>query len=756
MKKKLLLSLVLLAFVLSAAPALADGIIIIIDPPYPYPYPYPWPWPYPPYWRHKPPETVHYIDIKYHHVKVEIDGQVATTYVDEVFANPYTVDVEGTYVFPLPEGAAVDEFSLKVDGVPVDGEMLSADEAAGVYRELVRENRDPAILEYVGREAFRCRIYPIPAEGEKRIEISYTEVLPFDGGTVKYEYPLDTERFSVKPLEDVDVTVNVRADGGVKTVYSPSHDVDVETSDDGAGARVSYHAEDLWPDRDLVLYYVLSDADVAANLITHKPAGEDGYFLMLVSPPAAADETETAKEITFVMDTSGSMAGESVEQVKDALVYCLGRLRERDRFNLITFSETVRRFRETTVPATKANVKEALEFARGIEAAGGTNINDALLAAINPTLDAARTSMVVFLTDGKPTVGEKDTLDIIANVTTANETGRTRLFVFGAGYKVNTDLLDGLSRENGGLTRYVEPGEDIELAVTRFYEKIANPVLSDIAIDWGGADVYDVYPPDVPDVFAGTQLIVMGRYEDAAPSAITLSGERRGKAVTYGFAGADVVRSDEDNPFVPPLWAARKIGYLLEEIRLGGEEDELVDAVIALSKKYGIVTPYTSYLVEDTAPKTAGVTYPRTWGGAPGSTAEDRAGWLGLGGSAGFAARDGGSVPAPGWSRVQTENELSVKESRIIGGMKEVTTAVRGAGDGQLRYVGERAFAVENGVWVDLSIGEDRGAYKIVELAFGSDEYFELLASEPELAEYLALGERVEVLWDGKIYKITV
>jgi Ca-activated chloride channel family protein len=246
----------------------------------------------------------------------------------------------------------------------------------------------------------------------------------------------------------------------------------------------------------------------------------------------------------------------------------------------------------------------------------------------------------------------------------------------------------------------------------------------------------------------------MGRYEGAAPSAITLAGERRGKAVTYGFAGADVIRSDEDNPFVAPLWAARKIGYLLEEIRLGGEEKELIDAVIALSKKFGIVTPYTSYLVEDTAPKTAGVTYPRTWGGAPDSAAEDRAGWLG--GVATFAARNGGGVPAPGWSRVQTENELSVKESVVIGGMKEVTTAVHGATDGQLRYVGERAFAIENDVWVDLGIGEDRGTYETVEVTFGSDEYFELLTSEPELAEYLALGEQVEVLWNGKLYMITL
>jgi len=754
MKTKLVYAVVLLAFALSAAPAAADGIIIIIDPPYPYPYPYPWPWPWPPWWRHEPPETVHYIDIKYHHVEVDIDGQVATTYVDEVFANPYTVDLEGTYVFPLPEGAAVDKFSLKVDGVPVDGEMLDVDEAAGVYRELVRDNRDPALLEYVGREAFRCRIYPIPAEGEKRVEISYTEVLPYDGGTVKYEYPLDTERFSVKPLEDVNVSINIKADGGVKTVYSPSHELDVETLDDGTGIEARYHAEDTWPDRDLVLYYVLSDADVAANLITHKPDGDDGYFLMLVAPPAAADETETAKEITFVMDTSGSMAGESIEQVKDALAYCLNRLGERDRFNLITFSDTVRRFRDTTVSATKSNVKDALDFARAIEAAGGTNVNDALLAAVSAPADAERTSMVVFLTDGKPTVGEKDTPDIIDNVTGANDAKGTRLFVFAAGYKVNTDLLDGLSRENGGLTRYVEPGEDIELAVTRFYDKVANPVLSDVEINWDAANVYDVYPPGTPDVFAGTQLVIMGRYEGAPPSDVTITGTSGGKRVGYTFVGSKITRSDDDNPFVAPLWAARKIGYLLEEIRLGGEDEELIDTVIAMSKEYGIVTPYTSYLVEDTAPKTAGAAYPRTWGGVPETAAaEDRAGWLG--GAATFAATSDGGMPAPGWNNVRTDAELSVKESRVIGGMKEITTAVHDATYGQLRYVGERAFAVENGVWVDLSIGEDRGAYETVEVTFGSDEYFELLISEPEVAEYLALGERVEFVWNGRIYKIT-
>ncbi|MCP4231025.1 MAG: hypothetical protein GY771_12880, partial [bacterium] len=201
MRKTILFS-VFVIYLLSALPAFGDGIIII-HPPYPYPWPHPWPWPYYP----QPKEAPRSLDIKYHHVEVSIDGQVCTTTVDEVFKNPYTVELEGTYIFPMPEGAVIDQFSLKIDGKEVAGEILDADEAASAYRDLVRKNKDPAILEYIGRKAFRARIYPIPAQGEKRVEISYSEVLPYDAGMVKYEYPLDTERYSAVPLEDVSIDV---------------------------------------------------------------------------------------------------------------------------------------------------------------------------------------------------------------------------------------------------------------------------------------------------------------------------------------------------------------------------------------------------------------------------------------------------------------------------------------------------------------------------------------------------------------------
>ncbi len=463
-------------YLLSTAATFADGIIIIY-PPYPYPWPEPWPYPY----RPIPKEAPRSLDIKYHHVDVSIDGQVCTTTVDEVFKNPYTVELEGTYIFPMPEGAAIDRFSLKIDGEEVVGEMLDADEAASAYRDMVRQNKDPAILEYVGRKAFRARIYPIPANAEKRVEISYTEILPYDSGMIKYHYLLDTERFSPLPLEDVAINVTIAGNKPITTFSSPTHNIATERTD--SGATITYREEGTWPDRDFILYFAISDEEIAANLIVDKPEGEDGFFMLLVTPPEPGDIPATSKEVLFVMDTSGSMGGEKIEQVKDALNYCLNSLNPGDSFNVVTFSDQPVLYSDKTVAANKENVRAAFDFVKDIKASGGTNIDAALASALEVGAGNDKPIYILFLTDGKPTVGPREPAEIIGNYKAASEQAEERLFAFGVGYKVNTDLLDTLSSRNGGLTRYVEPGEDVEVAITNLYDQRAAPVLPTLQIN---------------------------------------------------------------------------------------------------------------------------------------------------------------------------------------------------------------------------------------------------------------------------------
>ena len=717
------------ASLLLAAVAGADGIII------PYPYPFP-PWPKP-----QPPQERYSLDIKYHHVETVIDDQVATTHVDELFKNPYNFDVEGVYIFPLPKGAAVDRFSLKVDGKPVEGTMLEADEAAAEYRKLVNRNKDPALLEYMGRGAVKARIYPIPAKGEKRVEITYSELLPYDGGLTKFVYPLDTERFSREPIEDVGVEVSIKAAGPVESVFSPSHKIQLERKSPTT-AEVKYHVKNVKPAEDLILYYRVGGAEMGASVLAHKEGGEDGFAILIITPPAVTRAAPEPKELIFVLDISGSMAGEKIEQVKEAGKYCLNQLAPADRFNIVPFNEQPTLFRDKAVGASAANVSAALDFVDKLTAGGGTNIDGALAKGLASTsTEPVGPTMVVFLTDGKPTVGERNVADIVANAVAANGNVDGRLFSFGVGYNVKAELLDGLSRKNGGTAQYVEPGEDIELAVTSFYDKISKPILTDVALTWEKVGFYDSYPPSVPDIFAGTQLTVLGRYKgELADGVLTVSGERAGKRESYRYDLGAVAGESRDNKYIPALWATRKIGFLLEQIKLEGEDKELIDAIVKLSKRYGVPTPYTSYLVEETGPA---VKHP-----APGV-------WGGLAGGEDLAAAGAWMNGRGGPTYIGSAAELSVRESKAIGDLKRAAVAPSAYGGAAVRYVEGKSFRLAAGTWRDLAL-DDETNRSVVEVEFGSKEYFDLLQEHPGLAPYFALGEKVEVSFGGVTYRVTL
>ncbi|NLG51944.1 MAG: VWA domain-containing protein, partial [Chloroflexi bacterium] len=560
---------------------LADGIIIPIPPRPPTPTP-----------------PLRSLAIKYHHVTVTIQDQVVTTHVDQVFVNESGHDLEGEYLFPLPADASISRFALWVDGVPVEGRVLDRDEARDIYEDIVRQQRDPALLEYVGHNAFRAHIYPIPAHGERRVELEYEQVLQADQGLLRYTYPLSTEKFSTRPLEEVRVTVDIRSREALKAVYSPSHPIEVDKDDHTA--QVRYSDEQVVPDRDFVLYYTVGAEELGANLLSYQPDGEDGFFLLLLAPPATAETEElVARDVFFVLDTSGSMRGEKLQQAKAAARYVLDNLNPEDRFNIIAFSSSTRHYARGLQPAS--DVRGARQFIQELEAGGGTNIARALEETLAQTSDE-RPQVLVFLTDGLPTEGERDAGKIIARVSEiAGE--NVRLFTFGVGYDVNTMLLDALAQNHHGTGSYVRPEEDIESAVSSFYEKISKPVLADVALDFGRVQVEDVYPYPLPDLFAGGQLVVVGRYRQGGSAILTLSGTVNDERVAYPFPNVRLqteADSSQATDFIPRLWATRKIGYLMSQIQLHGAEDELIDEIIDLSVRYGIVTPYTSFLVDET------------------------------------------------------------------------------------------------------------------------------------------------------------
>ncbi|MBI1917724.1 MAG: VWA domain-containing protein, partial [Planctomycetes bacterium] len=303
----------------------------------------------------------------------------------------------------------------------------------------------------------------------------------------------------------------------------------------------------------------------------------------------------------LVLDTSGSMAGEKMEQARKALKSCLNNLAEKDRFGLINFATVVNKYKDGLTEAGKDQVAQAKKWVDELEATGGTAIYDALEAALEfRPKDESRTFTIVFFTDGLPTVGEGDKTspEAILKNTIAKNTANTRIFTFGVGDDVNATLLDQLAYKTRARPTYVRPAEDIEIKVSGMYTKISHPVLTNLKLaNTGDVQIKEVYPPQLPDLFHGSQLVVLGRYTGKGPAAIKLTGTvgKEKKELVYELTFPE--KTSDGKEFVEHLWARRKVGYLLDQIRATGENKELVSEVVALAKKYGITTPYTSYLV---------------------------------------------------------------------------------------------------------------------------------------------------------------
>lgn len=715
----MLLSVMLL--LIAAVPVRADGIIIP-EPPIPWPTPIPGPH-FP-----RPIPPIPWLTIRYHRVTVTIEDQVATTRVDQVFVNEYDWEAEGTYIFPLPPGATVSRFVMWVDGEPIEAEILPADKARAIYDEIVRSRRDPALLEYVGRDVVQARIFPIPPGGERRIQLEYTQVLLMEGGMVRYVYPLDTERFSARPIQEVSIRLDIRSPAPLRAVYSPTHQDRVYIERDGEyRTTVGYEETNVLPDQNFELVYTVGQEDVGLSLLTYRQPPDDGFFLLLVAPLLETEEVQP-KDVLLVLDVSGSMKGEKLAQAKDALAYVLEHLNPPDRFNVIAFSTGLRTYGRGLQPVFKA--AEAREWVRGLEATGGTDIHRALLEALSQA-DRERPTVLIFLTDGQPTEGVTDIQQILQDVKAAAPEN-VRLFVFGVGDDVNTVLLDALAQQHRGTTRYVRPGERVDEAVSAFYAKVGAPVLTDISLDFGDIVAGEVYPDPLPDLFAGEQLIVVGRYRGTGPARIRLVGKTEGREREFVYEG--VFRSDGGDKFIPRLWAARKIGYLLTQIRLYGERQEWVDAVVDLSVRYGIITPYTSFLVQEDLFTQAGRE----------EAAEQLKGLP--------------MAPAVGSEAVDLAQEQArLREMESLWGLGGAGSEAGGGGMPAevaqvVRYAGDRAFFLRDGVWTDTLFDPERMVP--VQVQFGSDAYFDLLTARPEWGQYLSLGSRVIFVAEGTAYEV--
>jgi len=754
--------------------------IIIYPPPHPIPPPRPIPHPSP------PPSTY---KIKELSMTAKIQEQIAKVQVTQSFVNTGSRQMEVCFIFPLPYDGAIDQLTLMVDGKEFAAKLMNAKEARKLYEDIVRKNQDPALLEWIGSGLFKTSVFPVPPGAERKVTLKYSQLCRKIDGATDFLFPLSTAKYTSHPVETVSFNLAIESENDIKNIYCPTHSVEIKRPDN-KHANISYTSKNEIPTSDFRLMYDVGKGHVGTTVFSYRPKdGEDGFFMMLTTPEIKGTEERPKKTVTFVLDRSGSMAGQKFDQAKNALKFFINNLRENDLFNIVTFDSVVESYKPELQRFNDESRKAALGFVEGLFVGGGTNIDGALTTALAQIKDTKRPTYVLFLTDGIPTAGEVNEAKIVANAKTNNSI-HARVFAFGVGYDLNARLLDKLVRENFGLSEYVRPNEDIEARVAALYGRIGAPVMTDVSIkyDLDGLKVEDgpavtrVYPKDTRDLFQGEQLVVVGRYKKPGAAKVTITGKVGEGEQKFAFPAKLVEKSsDESFAFIEKLWAMRRVGEILDELDLKGKNEELVKELVALATKHGILTPYTSFLADDrtnihdvagnttrardelrhleqldgreaVAQRAAKNAY-RLAGEAAGSgnfkgaadaakeaakpmatTGPASAPGVGGGGAAYGLATGQINAPAAGGRAVYLDRDDKMQVVQNV------------------RQVGNRAFYYRNNQWVDSNVTEKQEK-SAVQIKRFSKEYFDLIDKYgKDVTKYMISDEPVVVELGGQAY----
>ena len=650
-------------------------------------------------------------------VSVQVTGRIARVEVEEWFRNNGGGLGEADYLYPLPSGAVFNNFSLFQGDKELRGETMDADKARAIYEDIVRRKKDPALIELAGHGLLRSRVFPI-AQGETRkITLRYTQVLTRAGDALQFKYAAGIQQTgqrapdTVMPvtrevgIESFSLTIDDAASYG--TPFSPTHEMRVQRT----GRRITVRPEEALRG-DLELFLPMVRGLVGITTVAHRPSSEPGFVMLTLSPGNSNTEA-VARDITAVIDVSGSMSGEKMQQARNAMEALLQSLNERDRFRLIAFSDQVRSYRPEWTVATRTALEAASDWVNRLHAEGGTNISGALKEAFEATSPDSRVPFVIFITDGIPSIGEQNPERIAAAA--ERERGRTRVFAFGVGYDVNTYLLDRLSAAARGSTQYVQPNEDVERAISRLAQKIQRPVLTDLRIVGTPGRLDEIYPRQLPDLFAGEELVIFARYDarGTARGPLTITGRRAGRVETFSTQ-VELPHHELDNDFIPKLWAARKVGVLTQQLKLNGQNPEILEQLRQTALRYGIISEYTSYLVLDE---------------------EMRGQQVAIGRGSGNAAPQMAAAPAASAmtgqkSVARAEGMRRAREARSAADVARAEEMMADADAGSGRVVAGRSFENQNGTWTER--GEQRNTQVVTVEPF-SNAYFAVLRALPEL-----------------------
>jgi len=542
-------------------------------------------------------------------VKVLIDilESTATTTIEIRLQNTTSSRQEAELIVPVPDGAVVRGFAYDGPGGMISAKVLEKEQARRIYQQLVSKIRDPALVEFVGYNLIRSSVFPV--------EPTYEHLLEADGNRIDYVLPRTEALEYAVPWK---VKANIKAKRPISTVYSASHKLDIERqSDKEMTVKIALDAEK--EPGAFRLSYLVQEDGVTASMFAYpdKKVG-GGYFLLLAGLPAEAlknaDDPAIKREVTLVIDRSGSMRNEKIDQVKEAAMQIIAALKNGEAFNIIIYNNTVQWFSPKPVVKNRRTAKAAQAYIEGITASGGTNIHDALKAALEQAPAEGMLPIVLFLTDGLPTVGNTSEIAIRELVVESNPHKR-RVFTFGVGVDVNAPLLEKIAGESRAKAEFVLPKEDVEVKVGKVFKRLTGPVLADAKLEVlkkNGEPAIgrtrDIMPQKLPDLFEGDRLVLLGQYVGDEPVTFRLSGNYMGKKRKFKFT-FKFDKADKRNGFVPRLWAGRKIGELIDAVRQMGADKavskndpkvkELVDEIVRLSTEFGILTEYTAFLARE-------------------------------------------------------------------------------------------------------------------------------------------------------------
>ncbi len=659
-------------------------------------------------------------------VRVELSDRVLKYEVEERFINRGASVGEADYLFPLPANAAFQDLKLSINGELVSGETMNAGEARRIYENIVRSQRDPALVEWMGHGLLRARIFPLNPGEEKRIVVRFQSVAPREGDALRVDYFRGAAQGGPAVRDDgtSSFTLSYRATPELGTPFSPTHSIDVNTRDGRREATVRGDARDV-----TLLVPVRRDAGASISMLPFAPGNEDAFTLVTVTPPLASRNESTARDITLVLDVSGSMQGRKMEQARAAGRQLLGTLRPDDRFRLIDFSSDVRTFKDDFVSATSGNLRDANRYLDALEAVGGTNIEGALREAMRPSPADGRLPLILFITDGEPTVGERnaDQLAALGSDRGARGSVHRRIFTFGLGSDVNVGLLEQLALEGRGTAQFVRPEESVERMVGVVANRLVDPVMTDVRVRVeGDVKLSKILPAQPTDIFADRDLVLLARYSGSGRGRIIVEGTRRGAPVQFTSA-VEFPDRDRQNAFVARLWAAQRVGFLSAEKRRNGGEREVDEEIRMLGERYGIPTEFTSYLVVE--PRLAGMRDRSVNGGAMAPNAD--------------AARSMRFESAKAASAQRAANTVAALDSMSAAAPRR---DVGGAADERAvstRVVNGHTFVLRDGVWTDARYTTSMPTTKIKPF---SKAYFDIVSALPELRAALALGDRVIVV----------